>query len=551
MRRPLPILGILILCSATGAMGGGDPVFPDVSALSSTPLNAQVLKTTEKNGIVIEEVRFHSERDGEKSVDIFGFLGYPKGGKRLPAFVWNQSSMAPADTAFVEVGAKRGYAVLCIDYPLAGYRSTGGYSLDGLVVGDDPRKAPLAHCAVALLKAVTYLESRPEVDPDRIGMAGASWGGFMTTLMVGVDPRLKAGSCFFGTGNLQLGCAWFEGACTNTVDAERWRTTLDPAWRLAKGKTPINWCTGTDDNFYWMPALMKTYEMAGGPKHLALIANWDHGLPPALDDEVLGWLDVYLQGKPAYPQSTPITVSRQEAGLIGQWSFTAPPERKIVSADVMLSYGAPGNWRRRYWLTLPVQRAGQTCTVALPASTEPYFISGAVVEDNGYRHSTPLLQVEPKEYGVPVTPPDVDSFAEWGGFETGLPAYMYAYPKPRTSAEARSGKQSLRLDPGRFVFPPVCFIAGLRYRLTGYLKADQPTRVTVQLSGRFDSFRSAEECPVEVGTAWTPFTLEFQTRPAMMTDLSLAMTSPDGRTVLLDDLRFRPVSEATSIREPE
>jgi dienelactone hydrolase len=86
-----------------------------------------------------------------------------------------------------------------------------------------------------LLKAVSYLESRPEVDKDRIGMGGSSWGGFFTTLMVRVDPRLKAGACLFGTGNLQLGNAWWDGQSRHgrkpptLAERERWRKTLD-AW---------------------------------------------------------------------------------------------------------------------------------------------------------------------------------------------------------------------------------------------------------------------------------------------------------------------------------
>jgi hypothetical protein len=120
---------------------------------------------------------------------------------------------------------------------------------------------------------------------------------------------------------------------------------------------------------------------------------------------------------------------------------------------------------------------------------------------------------------------------------------MYQYPKIQTSPDAHSGKQSLLLKPGRFALPPVFFIAGLRYRLSGFLKADQPTRVTVQLSGRFDGNRPKEEQTVEVGTAWTPFNLNYQTLPAMMTDLSLAITSPEGSAVKLDDLSFRPVTD--------
>jgi hypothetical protein len=39
---------------------------------------------------------------------------------------------------------------------------------------------------------IDYLESRPEVDADRIGMMGLSQGGTMTTFTTAVEPRIKA-----------------------------------------------------------------------------------------------------------------------------------------------------------------------------------------------------------------------------------------------------------------------------------------------------------------------------------------------------------------------
>ena len=39
---------------------------------------------------------------------------------------------------------------------------------------------------------VDYLETRPEVDPSRIGMMGLSQGGTMTTFVTAVEPRIKA-----------------------------------------------------------------------------------------------------------------------------------------------------------------------------------------------------------------------------------------------------------------------------------------------------------------------------------------------------------------------
>ncbi len=186
-----------------------DPIF-DVPALIATPLNPRTLKSSERDGIVTEEVQFHSERDGEKDVEIFAFFSYPRGAQQLPAVIWNPGGLSQANPAFTQAAARRGYAGLCIDFPQQGYRSTGGYLINsGLELGDDPRTAPIAHGVVALLKAVSFLESRPEADKDRIGMGGSSWGGFFTTLMIGVDARLKVGSCHYGTGNLQFGNAWW------------------------------------------------------------------------------------------------------------------------------------------------------------------------------------------------------------------------------------------------------------------------------------------------------------------------------------------------------
>ncbi len=327
---PYRLAGVFFFLLVSPEPAGADPVF-DARALRSTPLNPRILASNERGGIITEQVMFHSERDGDKDVEIFAFFSYPKGAKRLPAYIWNQGGLAQASPDVTQLAARRGYATLCIDFPQPGYRSTGGYPINfSLVVGADPRRAPIAHGVVALLKSVTYLESRPEVDKNRIGMAGSSWGGFFTTLMVGVDRRLKVGSAQYGTGSLQLGNAWWDGDSLNGLTPpgpdgrELWRRTLDPAWRLRDCPTPIGWFTGTNDKFYFLPAVVETYQLAAGLKHLALFPNWDHVSPPALEEQLLAWLDIHLQGKPAFLSVSPVTVSNQAGQAIARWTFTGP-----------------------------------------------------------------------------------------------------------------------------------------------------------------------------------------------------------------------------------
>ncbi|MHB9109106.1 MAG: alpha/beta hydrolase family protein [Armatimonadota bacterium] len=537
---------LLLLLLACLPLLATDPVF-DAPALIGTPLNTKVLKSTEKDGIITEEVTFHSEMDGEKSVEIFAFFCYPKGAKGLPAFVWNQAGLGKASTYFPELGAKRGYAALCIDYPLPNYRSTGSYNvyvgLDG-----DPKASGLYHTAVALLKAVSYLQSRPEVDPERIGMAGSSWGGFFTTMMAGIDPRLKAASAMFGCGALELGNQWWDGAGNSAkmtpADRERWKATLDPALRLPNSKTAMGWFSGTNDVFYWMPALMESHARAGGPKHLSLMPNWDHGLPPQLDDQVFGWLDVHLQGKPPFVTVTPLSIVEKGTRLYARWSFTPVPGRPIKSAELTYSFGEAGNWSSRYWQPLPVRINGTQCETELPVTRMPYYIAGTVCDEQGYRYSTPLVRVSPDELLRPRTALEIIDYngAIWGDFEDAslVIARAFAMRLPPLVKDAHDGVQAAKLPAGRTVLPPIYFTAGTPHRLTCWLKSDTPLTVTLKLTGRFDGEVLSQEKSVEVNTHWTPVTMDFTPAQALSGNLSVEISVPKDAEVLLDSLSFRP-----------
>jgi dienelactone hydrolase len=541
MRNQFAILVLLLACLPLFAT---DAVF-DVPALTATPLNAKVLKTSEQDGIVTEEVMFHSEMDGEKSVDIFAFFCYPKGAKGLPAFVWNQSGLGRASTYFPELGAKRGYAALCIDNPMPGYRSTGGYPVT-LALQGDPKQNGIYHVAVALLKAVSYLESRPEVDKTRIGMAGSSWGGFLTTLMAGVDPRLKAASAMFGCGSLQLGNGWWSVPKDTEEDRayrEHWRTTLDPAWRLPQSQVPMAWFTGTNDHFYWMHSVMSSFERAGGPKHLTLMPNYNHGLPPELDDQVFAWLDTHLQGKPPFIAVSPVSVVKRNAKLYARWTFTPVETRPITGAELILSYGENSNWEARHWQPLPARMNGTQCETELPLTALPYYISGTIIDRQQYRYSTPLLQVAPTMLvDNPRGALKYDGCAEWGDFEAPHleTQRRFGLRIPPISRDAHRGEQAAVIE-GKVALFTINFTAGIPHRLTCYLKAKTPGKVTLSLKGTFDGKPLSTETTVDVGKRWTRATLDFLPPHAAMARLSMGVTAPDGAEVLLDSVTFTPL----------
>ncbi len=109
--------------------------------------------------------------------------------------------------------AKRGYFVICWDPVGQGERSQfwdakNHKSRYNLICAEHAVMGNLAYLAGTNLarweiwdgiRAVDYLLTRPEVDPDRINITGTSGGGFQAAHIAAIDPRIKvaAPSCYF------------------------------------------------------------------------------------------------------------------------------------------------------------------------------------------------------------------------------------------------------------------------------------------------------------------------------------------------------------------
>lgn len=180
------------------------------------PLKADVSAQVEENGVIKEYLVFDSE--AEMSVPCI--LCRPKTAKK------NRQSRAivcshghgpfgkfpvagavhePAVRANIdehnynygELMAQRGFVTLCPDLRVFGERADGNYP------GHDPCNVHFIRGAVFgiytltlnifdLTRCIDYLQTRREVDPERIGLMGLSQGGTMATFAGAADPRFKA-----------------------------------------------------------------------------------------------------------------------------------------------------------------------------------------------------------------------------------------------------------------------------------------------------------------------------------------------------------------------
>ena len=135
-------------------------------------------------------VQFYSEGmkiDGE----IFVPHSQPAGG-RLPGIVICHGFSQHKEIfglSYAESLSRHGFVCLSFDY-----RGFGGSE------GQRGRLIPLNEVADAQ-SALTFLSVQPEVDPDRLGLLGTSFGGAVVLHVGAIDERAKAIVCFDGIGS--------------------------------------------------------------------------------------------------------------------------------------------------------------------------------------------------------------------------------------------------------------------------------------------------------------------------------------------------------------
>lgn len=171
-----------------------------------TPLNPVITGKKEYDGYTMETLYYYSRPDYPVTANFFlpaNFSG------KLPGvlFVCGHSSNGKASDAYITCGislVKKGFAVLVIDPVEQGERKQ--YT-QGALCGNHNLMGK-QQCLVGEwfgawrtwdgVRGLDYLESRPEVDAERLCVTGNSGGGTLTTWIAAADPRpvAVAPSCY-------------------------------------------------------------------------------------------------------------------------------------------------------------------------------------------------------------------------------------------------------------------------------------------------------------------------------------------------------------------
>jgi dienelactone hydrolase len=328
----------------------------DVPALFANPPAATWGEA--KGGV--REVFYEGELLDGKSTRVFAYYARPESGDGpFPAMLLVHGGGGKAFREWAELWAKRGYVALAMD--LAGHGPDGARLPDGGPEQDDHgkfrdfddeevRQMWTYHAVAAVLRGHALLAAREEVDRDRIGVTGISWGGYLTCIVAGIDDRLKVAVPVYGCGFLHEDSAWitrFEKMSPEQRD--RWVANFDPSRYLPGVRAPILFVNGTNDFAYPLGSYRKSYRLVRGPRTLSVQVRMPHGHPQGWAPKEIGlFVDSVLKGGEPLPRLGDLSI----AG--GQASATIDSGVPIASAQLHYTTDT-GPWQKRDWKSLDAQ----------------------------------------------------------------------------------------------------------------------------------------------------------------------------------------------------
>jgi dipeptidyl aminopeptidase/acylaminoacyl peptidase len=161
-----------------------------------------------------------------------------------------------------------------------------------------------------------YMEQQPYIDPDRMGVTGGSYGGYMTTLIIGRTDRFKAAVAqrvvsnfisFYGSSDLNLGLEHLAGSAAPWEDmAGCWAAS--PISYIGNAKTPTLIIHSENDyrcDQEQGEQVFIALKRLGVDTELLLLPGESHGVSRggrtdrriARLEHMLGWFDRYLMAE--------------------------------------------------------------------------------------------------------------------------------------------------------------------------------------------------------------------------------------------------------------
>lgn len=320
-----------------------------------------------------------------KPTRVFAYYGRPDApkGQKVPAMVLIHGGGGSAFIPWVQLWVGRGYAAIAMD--TCGCISNGGRRQNhprhehggppgwgGFDQLERPVEDQWTYHAVAdAILAHSLIRSMPEVDTERTGVTGISWGGYLTCIVAGVDSRFKFAAPVYGCGFLGDNSVWLDTfEKLGPEKAALWLEQWDPSQYLPNAKMPMLWVTGTNDFAYPMDSLQKSYRLPQSARTLCLRVRMQHahGGPGENPEEIHAMANAILDD--GVPLARVTSAGRRGRDVWATFESQTP----MVRAELNYTTDT-GKWQDRNWQTISAPLDAGKASVTLPDGVTVYYFN--------------------------------------------------------------------------------------------------------------------------------------------------------------------------------
>jgi dienelactone hydrolase len=355
----------------------------DVESLSRSPAVTWGATTGR-----VQELYYEGEPFNGRPTRVFAYLARPETQSvtRLPAMVLVHGGGGKAFKDLAEHWARRGYVALAMDLSgngPAGRLPDGGPDQSDPTKfrnfsADEAREMWTYHAVAAVLRGHSLVRSLPEVDAQRVGITGISWGGYLTCIAAGIDRRFKVAVPVYGCGFLGDNSVWKDGALSKMTPEARelWLKLFDPGQYLGRVRCPILFMNGTTDFAYPLDSYQKSYRLVpAGLRHVSVAVNRPHGHIWTFPEVDAFASSVLRDEPPLVRMGRPVV----KAGIL-----SAELDRVGPLQEVSLCYTTnSGPWQKRSWHIVPANVSGRNIAAKLPPA-RPLVAFISVKDERGH-----------------------------------------------------------------------------------------------------------------------------------------------------------------------
>jgi dienelactone hydrolase len=348
--------------------------------------NAPAVYTT--NGVVtnvncvgsIQSIMYDGQDYTGKATRVWAYIGMPAGASAtnpVPAVVCAHGGGGTAFSEWVQKWNDRGYAAISMDNEGRMHEAVHAWSgpQRSGVYGDTYKPIEdqfMYHATADAILANSLLRSLPEIDADKIGLTGISWGGVITATAIGIDDRFAFAIPIYGCGHMYDALNNWGASLGNN---EMYKTVWDPILRMENATMPVLWLSWPTDYHFPMDCQAYTYHPAPGEHMVSLVPGMIHGHTPGWErPEGYDFADNILNKGTGWCVQQSIRLTGSDVEVV----FAATRPLKTASLIYTTGTGKTGDlvWPEINVTSMVESPAGiWTITAQLPANATGWFVN--------------------------------------------------------------------------------------------------------------------------------------------------------------------------------